>query len=107
MRGQRVKPEMIVQNRVAHGYVASYAFIEASRGEDAVGGCEVLFPVQPLFFERVEFRVSPDLEGAAGGGAAHGCDMAVIVGFGMVDAQAGCDRGLPWFGACCDTAKYQ
>jgi hypothetical protein len=29
------------------------------------------------------------------------------VGFGMVDAQAGCDGGLLWFGGCCDAAKYQ
>lgn len=45
--------------------MASDAFVEAAVGEYAEGGGEVLFAVEALFLEGVEFRVCADFEAFA------------------------------------------
>lgn len=54
--------------------------------EVAVGGCKVLFAVEPLVFEGSERRVSADGEGSVQLRAAHGVNVAIVVRFGAVDA---------------------
>lgn len=73
VRRQRVQPEVVRQDRVAHANVARDALVVAAVGEDAEGGRQVLFAVLALFLRGVA-GVGADLEGAAGVGLAEGLD---------------------------------
>lgn len=106
MRRQRIQPEMVSENGIAHGYVACYAFVEAAGCENTIGCCEVLFAVEAFFLEGFEDGVFPYVEGCAGGCAAHRGDGLVDGGFGMVDAESCCYRGLVWFGIGCEGSAW-
>jgi hypothetical protein len=52
-----VHTKMISKNGIADGYMASDAFVETAVSKYPEGGGEVLFPVQTLVLEGVEFWV--------------------------------------------------
>ena len=71
---------MIRQNRIPNTDVASDSLVEATLSEDPVGGGQMLFPVESLFFEAVEFGISSDLQFAAVFRPAHRAVCLVVGG---------------------------
>jgi hypothetical protein len=59
--------------------MAGDPFVEAAIGEDPEGGGEVLFPVQALVFEVLEFRVRPDVQLLAALCLADDLDLSWVV----------------------------
>jgi hypothetical protein len=51
---ERVDPEVVLLDRVAHGDVTGDAFVEAALGEEAERGREAALAVQALFFRVLE-----------------------------------------------------
>ena len=87
MLREGIQPEMIREDRIADGDVARDTLVEAAVCEDAERGGEVLLPVQPLFFEGLEVRVSADAKFFARDGYSEGADGGVGGGRGIVDVE--------------------
>src|SRR5262249_60217213 len=62
-----VDPEMILFFRVARGDVPRDAFVKPEFGEEAEGGGQPLFPMQPLLLDRIESRRHRQIERAGWG----------------------------------------
>src|SRR5262245_13440996 len=62
IHAERVDPEMVMFFRVARRDVPRDAFVEPEFGEEAQGGGQPLFPMQPLFLDRFEIRRHRQIE---------------------------------------------
>lgn len=74
---------MIRQNRIPHTDMTRHSLVKTPLGKNPVRRCEMLFAIEPLLLEGVEFGVRPDLEGTAIFSAAEGAVDFVGLGFGL------------------------
>lgn len=81
-----IQPEMIRQNRIPNADVASDTFVETALSEYPVGGGQMLFPVESLFFEAVEFGICSDLKLSAVFRPAHRTVCLVVSGLFLQSA---------------------
>ncbi|KJR90047.1 uncharacterized protein SPSK_06589 [Sporothrix schenckii 1099-18] len=68
---QRIQPEMVGQNWIAHRHVAGHALVEAAIGKYAEDSRQMLLAVETLFVERGKRGIGSNLQSLAGGGPAQ------------------------------------
>jgi hypothetical protein len=88
-RGKKKKKrtEVVGQDGIAHGDMASHSLVEAAVSENAEGGCEVLLAVEALFFEGVELGVRSYAELLAGRRHAQRTRLLVLGRVRVVDGE--------------------
>lgn len=68
---------MVCEDGIANTDVTCNTLVETSFGKDAIGGRQMLFPIESLFFQAIELRVGSDLQFSAVLGSAH-CAMGAV-----------------------------
>jgi hypothetical protein len=95
---------VVRQYWVANADVACDAFVEATRGKDAIGGCEVLFTVEAFVLGSLKGWVFADFERLARLGTAHCCYSPVVIAFSVIYSRACRDGSLQVPRRCCERA---